>query len=408
MAAILEAYNLTKKFGNFEAVKGVSFSVEEGEVFGLLGPNGAGKTTTISMLTTVLKPTSGTAQIGGHDILQEPMKVKEAIGLVPQDLALYPTLSARANLNFFGSIYGLSGKALQERVDDVLEIVALTDRQKDAVEKFSGGMKRRVNIAAGLVHHPRLLFLDEPTVGVDPQSRNHIFESVLKLNRERGMSIIYTSHYMEEVELLCSRVAIIDQGVIIAMDTVKNLINMLGGGVIHVGLRQLDPALVTEMARLPGIKNATILSTAPTEPVETMEAGEPSEAVTLVKVEAEHTQDALVNLIRFINEKDLNIASMEILEPNLEKPEVGRRAARLAAEVAVQAGEMKVTLAFQAGAVQVRRGRSARPRASVQGSLAALTDLALGGGLVGPVLSGRLRPRGSLLLLLRLRKLLQV
>ncbi len=259
MSAILEAYNLTKKFGNFEAVKGVSFTVEEGEVFGLLGPNGAGKTTTISMLTTVLKPTSGTARIGGYDILQDPMKVKDTIGLVPQDLALYPTLSARTNLNFFGSIYGLRGKALEERVDDVLDIVALTDRQKDAVEKFSGGMKRRVNIAAGLVHHPRLLFLDEPTVGVDPQSRNHIFESVLKLNRERGMSIIYTSHYMEEVELLCNRVAIIDQGVIIAMDTIKNLINMLGGGVIHVGLRQFDVKLLAEIAKLRAVKSATIL-----------------------------------------------------------------------------------------------------------------------------------------------------
>jgi len=321
MSAILEAYNLTKKFGNFEAVKGISFTVEEGEVFGLLGPNGAGKTTAISMLTTVLKPTSGTARIGGYDILQDPMKVKETIGLVPQDLALYPTLSARTNLNFFGSIYGLRGKALEARVDDVLDVVALTDRQKDAVEKFSGGMKRRVNIAAGLVHHPRLLFLDEPTVGVDPQSRNHIFESVLKLNRERGMSIIYTSHYMEEVELLCSRVAIVDQGVIIAMDSVKNLINMLGGGVIHVGLRQFNPALLDDIARLRAVKAATILP----PPADGKEAGgaekpagEAAEAVTLVKVEALQSQEALVNLIRFINDKDLLIASMEILEPNLE------------------------------------------------------------------------------------------
>jgi ABC-2 type transport system ATP-binding protein len=321
MSTILEAYNLTKKFGNFEAVKGVSFTVEEGEVFGLLGPNGAGKTTAISMLTTVLKPTSGTARIGGYDIIQEPMKVKETIGLVPQDLALYPTLSARTNLNFFGSIYGLRGKALEERVDDVLDIVALTDRQKDAVEKFSGGMKRRVNIAAGLVHHPRLLFLDEPTVGVDPQSRNHIFESVLKLNRERGMSIIYTSHYMEEVELLCSRVAIVDQGVIIAMDTIKNLIDMLGGGVIHVGLRQFNPALLDDIAKLRAVKAATIL-TAPADGKDAAGAekpvGEAAEAITLVKVEALQSQEALVNLIRFINDKDLMIASMEILEPNLE------------------------------------------------------------------------------------------
>ena len=320
MSAILEAFDLTKKFGNFEAVKGISFTVEEGEVFGLLGPNGAGKTTAISMLTTVLKPTSGTARIGGYDILKDPMRVKETIGLVPQDLALYPTLSARTNLNFFGSIYGLRGKQLAERVDDVLEVVALTDRQKDAVEKFSGGMKRRVNIAAGLVHHPRLLFLDEPTVGVDPQSRNHIFESVLKLNRERGMSIIYTSHYMEEVELLCNRVAIVDQGVIIAMDTIKNLIDMLGGGVIHVGLRQFNPALLDKIAGLRAVKTATILPPSAEKEAAGAEllASAPAEAVTLVKVEALQSQEALVNLIRFINEKDLAIASMEILEPNLE------------------------------------------------------------------------------------------
>lgn len=315
MPAILEVDNLVKKFGSFEAVKGVSFTVEEGEVFGLLGPNGAGKTTTISMLTTVLSPTSGTARIAGHDIIKEPMQVKRAIGLVPQDLALYPTLSARANLNFFGSIYNLRGKELEERVDDVLEIVALADRQKDAVEKFSGGMKRRVNIAAGLVHHPNLLFLDEPTVGVDPQSRNHIFESVLKLNRERGMSIIYTSHYMEEVELLCSRVAIIDQGKIIALDTIKNLVQMLGGGVIHVGLRQVDQSLVDQIGKLPAVKSAVILSGAAKEAVS---AEAPEAEVALVKVEALHSQEALVNLIQFINEKDLTIASMEILEPNLE------------------------------------------------------------------------------------------
>ncbi len=238
MPAILEVENLAKKYGTFEAVKGISFSVEEGEVFGLLGPNGAGKTQTISMLTGVVKPTSGTARIGGHDIRTDMEEVKKINGLVPQDLALYPTLSARANLNFFGSIFGLRGKELKQRVEDVLEVVALTERANQAVDKYSGGMKRRVNIAAGLVHQPRLFFMDEPTVGVDPQSRNHIFESVLKLNRERGMSIIYTSHYMEEVELLCKRVAIIDQGRIIAMDTVENLVAMLGGGIIQIGLRR--------------------------------------------------------------------------------------------------------------------------------------------------------------------------
>lgn len=176
--------------------------MEEGEVFGLLGPNGAGKTTTISMLTGVTNPTEGTSRIGGFDIKTQLDDAKKINGLVPQDLALYPTISARANLRFFGRIYGLHGKDLDERIEDVLRIVALTDRADEPIEKYSGGMKRRINITAGMVHQPRLLFLDEPTVSVDPQSRNHIFESVLRLNRERGVSILYTSHYMDEVERL--------------------------------------------------------------------------------------------------------------------------------------------------------------------------------------------------------------
>jgi len=322
MPAILEVENLVKKYGDFEAVKGVSFTVEEGEVFGLLGPNGAGKTQTISMLTGVVPPTAGTARIGGYDIRTHMEQVKRINGLVPQDLALYPTLSARANLNFFGRIYGLGGRELRERVDDVLRIVALTERADEAVDKYSGGMKRRVNIAAGLLHQPRLLFLDEPTVGVDPQSRNHIFESVLRLNRERGMSIIYTSHYMEEVELLCNRVAIVDQGRIIALDTVKNLTALLAG-VIHVGLRQVGDDLLAQLAALPAVKAATVAPqpTAP-PPAEGEQPREPGpETVpgyTIVKIEAEHTQQALIHVIAFLNERNIPIASLQVLEPNLE------------------------------------------------------------------------------------------
>jgi len=323
MPPILEVDGLVKKFGDFEAVKGVSFQVEEGEVFGLLGPNGAGKTTTISMLTGIIPPTSGTARIGGYDIVKESHKVKKLNGLVPQDLALYQTLSARANVNFFGRIYGMRGRELKERADDVLSIVGLTERANGTVEKFSGGMKRRVNIAAGLVHQPRLLFLDEPTVGVDPQSRNNIFESVMRLNRERGMSIIYTSHYMEEVELLCSRVAIIDQGVIIAMDTVKNLIAILGGGVIQVGLRQVDDKILADLAALPAVKSASLMplpvASAPAN-VEEGPAPLPAleTAVRVVKIECENSQQALVNLINYLNDANLTIASLETLEPNLE------------------------------------------------------------------------------------------
>jgi linearmycin/streptolysin S transport system ATP-binding protein len=318
MTAILAVDSLVKKYGDFTAVKGISFSVEEGEVFGLLGPNGAGKTQTISMLTGVIPPTSGAAKIGGYDITTQKDKVKRLNGLVPQDLALYPTLSARANLNFFGRIYGLSGRQLKERVDDVLRIVSLTDRADQVVDKYSGGMKRRVNIAAGLVHLPRLLFLDEPTVGVDPQSRNYIFESVQSLNRERGMSIVYTSHYMEEVETLCNRVAVIDQGQIIALDTIKNLVDMLGEGLIHVGLQQVDDALLAQLAALPAVKRATIAPQPATpQPAEGVQVA-PAPAYTIVKIEAEHSQQALVNVLSFLNERNMRVASLEILEPNLE------------------------------------------------------------------------------------------
>ncbi|MCK4315690.1 MAG: ATP-binding cassette domain-containing protein, partial [Anaerolineae bacterium] len=320
---MLEVDSLVKKYGDFEAVKGVSFLVEEGEVFGLLGPNGAGKTTAISMLTGVLPPTSGTARIGGYDIITQMDEVKKFNGLVPQDLALYPTLSARANLNFFGRIYGLRGKGLKERVDDVLRIVALTERADGTVEKFSGGMKRRVNIAAGLVHQPKLLFLDEPTVGVDPQSRNHIFESVMRLNRERGMSIVYTSHYMEEVELLCNRVAIIDEGEIIALDTIKNLIALLGGGVIHVGLQRVDDALLAQIAALPAVKEVILLPQPVAPPLAEGEEpevkeSEPVAAGKVVKIVAEHSQQAIVNVIGFLNDQDITLTSLQILEPNLE------------------------------------------------------------------------------------------
>jgi ABC-2 type transport system ATP-binding protein len=322
MPPILEVDNLEKKYGDFGAVKGISFSVEEGEVFGLLGPNGAGKTQTISMLTGVIPPTSGTARIAGHDIKTGLDEVKKINGLVPQDLALYPTLSARVNLNFFGRIYGLRGSELKGRVEDVLRIVALTDRADQTIDKYSGGMKRRVNIAAGLVHHPRLLFLDEPTVGVDPQSRNHIFESVMRLNRERGMSVVYTSHYMEEVELLCNRVAIIDEGYIIAMDTVKNLIGILGGGMIYVGLEEVDDELLEQLAQLPAVKEVVLapkpILPPPAEGEEPLSETEPVTTSQIVKIVAENSQQAVVNVISFLNEEDRPLTSLEILEPNLE------------------------------------------------------------------------------------------
>ncbi|MHB1317418.1 MAG: ABC transporter ATP-binding protein [Anaerolineae bacterium] len=313
---MLEVENLSKQFGSHIAVDGVSFTVERGEVFGLLGPNGAGKTTAISMLTGVLEPSGGTARIGGHDIRTDMAQAKKLNGLVPQDLALYPTLSARANLNFFGQIYGLNGKALRERVDDVLRIVSLAERADETIETYSGGMKRRINIAAGLVHQPELLFLDEPTVGVDPQSRNAIFDSVQQLNRSRGMSIIYTSHYMEEVELLCDRAAIIDQGKIIALDTIKNLVGLLGGGMIHLGLARTDPDLLAALGALPGVNSVQVVPPTPAE--EAMAREGRGDGSTQVRVTADHARDALVGVIGLLNARDVDLTALEILEPNLE------------------------------------------------------------------------------------------
>ncbi|MHB8176813.1 MAG: ABC transporter ATP-binding protein, partial [Thermoleophilia bacterium] len=220
--SIVTADHLVKRYGELAAVDGVSFSIAEGQIFGFLGPNGAGKTTTISILSTYLEPTSGEAAIDGISVIREPARARGIIGLVPQEIALYPTLSALQNLKFYGKMYGLGGERLERRCRDVLELVELWERRDDRAERFSGGMKRRINLGAGLLHHPRFLLLDEPTVGVDPQSREHIFDTIFKI-RDAGTTILYTSHYMEEVELLCDRIAIMDRGRVIADGTLKEL-----------------------------------------------------------------------------------------------------------------------------------------------------------------------------------------
>ncbi len=310
MTEVLSCKELGKKFGDFVAVRDVSFEIEEGEIFGLLGPNGAGKSTTISMLTCLYPPTNGSIRIFGHDAVREADRVKRLIGVVPQDLALYPTLNARDNLRFFGQMFGITGKDLRERVEMVLDYVGMTERANDPIQTYSGGMKRRINMAVGLVHNPRILFLDEPTVGVDPQSRNHIFETVERLNREQGMSILYTTHYMEEAERLCKRIAIIDRGQIIAQDTPKNLIGMLGGGIIHVGLARADEAVKSAVSGLSEVKSAVFL------PPQESEQGTLSKQI--LKVETHHAGDALIEIIRLFNEKNIDILSVETLEPNLE------------------------------------------------------------------------------------------
>ena len=227
MTNFLTASGLRKAFGDSTAVDGVSFSIGEGEIFGLLGPNGAGKTTTIRMLSTVLRADDGDVTIGGSSVSADADEVRKIIGVCPQELALYPELSANDNLVFFGRMAGLGGREAKETARENLETVGLADRAKDKVDNFSGGMKRRVNIAVALMNRPKMLFLDEPTVGIDPQSRNHIFDTVESL-RDEGMTVLYTTHYMEEADRLCDRVGVIDHGRLIALGTPRELKARIG------------------------------------------------------------------------------------------------------------------------------------------------------------------------------------
>src|SRR5919204_3355751 len=229
---MLTIRNLRKTFGSLVAVDDVTFAIERGQLLGLLGPNGAGKTTTVSMIAGLISPDRGDVLIGGHRLTGDTHPAKRQIGLVPQDLALYDELSARDNLRFFGALYGLRGGALEEAMRAALEFVELGDRARDRVKTFSGGMKRRLNLAAGLLHEPDILLLDEPTVGVDPQSRNAIFDSLETLKR-RGKALLYTTHYMEEAERLADRIVVIDHGRVIADDTLAGLqsrVAAVGGG----------------------------------------------------------------------------------------------------------------------------------------------------------------------------------
>ncbi|HEY7288132.1 MAG TPA: ABC transporter ATP-binding protein [Vicinamibacterales bacterium] len=219
---ILEVRQLRKTFGPLVAVADVSFALEAGQMVGLLGPNGAGKTTTVSMIAGLVTPERGEVLVAGRRLERDTDPAKRRIGLVPQDLALYDELSARDNLRFFGALYGLSGKSLDAAMGAALELVGLADRARDAVKVFSGGMKRRLNLAAGTLHDPDILLLDEPTVGVDPQSRNAIFDNLEELKR-RGKALLYTTHYMEEAERLADRIVVVDHGSVIANDTLADL-----------------------------------------------------------------------------------------------------------------------------------------------------------------------------------------
>lgn len=295
----IEVKNLKKTFGDLQAVAGVEFAAEKGEILSLLGPNGAGKSTTISMLSGLLAPSEGDATIMGHSIRSAPEAAKASLGVVPQDIALYPDLSARENLVFWGKMYGLRGAALKTRVDEVLDIIGLADRQKDYVGKFSGGMKRRVNIGAALLHKPQVVIMDEPTVGIDPQSRRHILDNVVELNRQ-GMTVLYTTHYMEEAAELSRHIAIMDKGKVIAYGTHAELIKLVGGQTrIDLGLNVEGLNVLEAWKKVDGVTG-----------IDTTDGK--------VTVLVDDSNRVLPRLFEAAAKLGARITSVDIQEPNLE------------------------------------------------------------------------------------------
>ena len=295
----IEVINLHKSFGEVKAVDGIDFTVKAGEIFSLLGPNGAGKTTTISMISCLLRPNDGDVLVLGHSVRKDPQAVKACLGVVPQEIALYEDLSARENLSFWGKMYGLRGKYLQQRVDEVLQVIGLADRQKGVVGKFSGGMKRRLNIGIALLHKPQLIIMDEPTVGIDPQSRRSILESVLQLNRE-GATVLYTTHYMEEAQELSDHIAIMDHGKLIAMGTHEELVKIVG---------EMDRLDVMLSAEAPQVIE-TWKSTLGVQQV-TSEDGK-------ISLLVEDSNLVLPRLFEAVANTNIRLTSVEIHEPNLE------------------------------------------------------------------------------------------
>lgn len=296
---VLELKNLTKRFADFIAVDNISLSITEGEVFGLLGANGAGKSTTINMIAGLLRINDGEIKLLGKNIAKNSKFAKMNLGIVPQDLAIYEDLTAAENIRFFAGLYGLRGEKLNERVTEALEFVGLSDKQKDCPKNFSGGMKRRLNIACAIAHRPKLIIMDEPTVGIDPHSRNYILQSVRKLN-EMGCTIIYTSHYMEEVEEICTKIAIIDHGKVIAEGTKEQLISIITDTKdVWIEVKSTENIQIDQMMEISGVKSVQLEE-------------------NFIKINSELEVNNLNKIIQYLINHDIEISSLEEKEPNLE------------------------------------------------------------------------------------------
>ncbi|WP_077596224.1 ABC transporter ATP-binding protein [Oceanobacillus kimchii] len=297
---MLELVDLTKKFKTTQAVKSLNMFIERGEIIGLLGPNGAGKSTAISMLSTLIEPTSGDVRYVNNSVLKQTSSLRKDIGVVPQEIALYTDLTAEENLKFFGKIYRLSNKVLKERIEEVLVQIGLTEKRKEIVKNFSGGMKRRLNIGVALLHQPKILVMDEPTVGIDPQSRSYILETVKQMNQEEGMTVIYTSHYMEEVEYLCDRIYIMDQGDLIASGTKDEIKQILSAeNTISLIAYRWNEAFIESLESLPSINHLTI---------------EGKEITLIIPKQI----NLFPELIRLTEEHDVDIRSLHVKTPTLE------------------------------------------------------------------------------------------